>query len=359
LARWLFRFAFITFPTAAIAAPRPLGDDPPVEATFVDAAGKPVKLSDYRGKQSLVLLFMRGFKGDFACFFCGQQLHAYKDEYARLKDAGAEVLAILPGAKDARGSVEKVGTSDDHPDPDFTTRFRSSSIRTPGCRTFSVTFDPSRFSAPFPVNEPATVVLGKDGRVVTRITAPVRPIGPRWTRDPRRAGHDRRARVRCSARAPPRRRRLPLGAAVEELRRRNGLARATAGCCLTLTRCGEERAQMDTRDVSSQIPEERSRLVLVKVDHDAAPELVKQYGVQPLPDLRVLAPDGSSLTSSSASAVRPSRGPSPGGARPLCRHAPEEGDPATERARSQRRRRAADATPDAVGVAVLRGPVPA
>src|SRR5262245_11660165 len=35
-----------------------------------------------------------------------------------------------------------------------------------------------------------------------------------------------------------------------------------------------------------------SKFVLVKVDHDAEPELVKQYSVQPLPDVRLLASDG-------------------------------------------------------------------
>src|SRR5262245_8650969 len=86
-------------------------EDAAVEATFTDASGKPVKLSDYRGKSSLVLLFMRGFKGDFACFHCGNQMRACKEGYASLHDAGAEVLAILPGATDVKGFLEKVGTS--------------------------------------------------------------------------------------------------------------------------------------------------------------------------------------------------------------------------------------------------------
>jgi hypothetical protein len=53
---------------------------------------------------------------------------------------------------------------------------------------------------------------------------------------------------------------------------------------------------MDTVTYPAKSLEELlAKFVLVKVDHDAAPELVKQYGVQPLPDLRVLAPDGKQL----------------------------------------------------------------
>ncbi|HET6164903.1 MAG TPA: hypothetical protein VFG37_14635 [Planctomycetota bacterium] len=38
-----------------------------------------------------------------------------------------------------------------------------------------------------------------------------------------------------------------------------------------------------------------AKFVLVKVDHDAEPELVKRHGVQPLPDVRLLAPDGKEI----------------------------------------------------------------
>ncbi len=51
--------------------------------------------------------------------------------------------------------------------------------------------------------------------------------------------------------------------------------------------------QMDTVTYPDpKLEELLSKFVLVKVDHDAEPELVKRFGVQPLPDVRLLAPDG-------------------------------------------------------------------
>jgi peroxiredoxin len=137
------------------------------ETSFVDAAGHAVTLSELRGDRVAVLLFLRGFKGDFACYYCGTQLRAYKDAWPKLQAAGATVVAILPGAKDVRGFLEKVGTSDDaHPDPGFTLPFPV--VLDPdysACRRYGVCFDPGADAFTFPVSEPATVVVGKDGRV--------------------------------------------------------------------------------------------------------------------------------------------------------------------------------------------------
>ncbi|GEM_PF-4328693 len=89
-------------------------------ASFTNAEGKTVKLSGYRGKKTVVLLFMRGFTGEFACHYCGVQTKEYKRRYEELKAAGAEVLVILPGATDVKGYLEKVGTADqEKPDPKF------------------------------------------------------------------------------------------------------------------------------------------------------------------------------------------------------------------------------------------------
>jgi hypothetical protein len=99
-----------------------------------------------------------------------------------------------------------------------------------------------------------------------------------------------------------------------------------------------------------------AKFVLVKVDHDAAPELVKQYGVQPLPDVRLLAPDGKQVdqllgfTSAARLSSRLRRaldriagGESPAGA--------EKGDRKPETATSS----SVDPSPDAIGLAMLRG----
>jgi peroxiredoxin len=138
------------------------------ETTFVDASGHSVTLGELRGDRAAVLLFMRGFTGDFACFFCGTQLRAYREAWPKVEAAGATVVAILPGAKDVRGFLEKVGTSDDaHPDPGFALPFPV--VLDPdfaACRRFGVAFDPKADPSTFPVSEPATVVVGKDGRVV-------------------------------------------------------------------------------------------------------------------------------------------------------------------------------------------------
>ncbi len=137
------------------------------ETKFVDAAGRAVTLAELRGDQSAVLLFLRGFQSDFACFFCGTQLRAYREAWPKLQAGGATVVAILPGAKDVRGFLEKVGMADDaHPEPAFALPFPV--VLDPdfsACRRFGVAFDPKADAFTFPVSEPATVVVGKDGRV--------------------------------------------------------------------------------------------------------------------------------------------------------------------------------------------------
>jgi peroxiredoxin len=143
-------------------------EETPIDAVLVDAAGKPVHLSDWRGKRALVLLFMRGFTGEFACFHCSHQIAAWKEAYARVQAAGAEVVAVLPGAKSPSGFLEKVAAVlDDKSGPDYAVPFPV--LVDPdfsACRTFLVNFDPRPDAFPFPVSEPATLVLDKEGRLV-------------------------------------------------------------------------------------------------------------------------------------------------------------------------------------------------
>jgi len=153
-------------PTAGESA-LPTAQEGLLEAAFTDADGKTVRLSDYRGKQSVVLLFMRGFSGEFACYYCGLQTKEYKTRYEDLKSAGAEVLVILPGTTDAQAYLEKVGTADeDEPDPKFQVPYPILlDTDYSACRVFNVAFDPT-FNGAFPVDEPATIVIGKDGMVL-------------------------------------------------------------------------------------------------------------------------------------------------------------------------------------------------
>ncbi len=133
------------------------------DAAFQAADGKTVHLSDFRGKRSVVLLFQRGYDDGSACFYCAKQTNAYKTAYADLQAAGAEVVMILPGTVDSAGYLRAVGEMGDEQgdstfsvpfpvlgDPDFS-----------ACRTFDVPHvDPGHG---FPVSQPATFVLAKDG----------------------------------------------------------------------------------------------------------------------------------------------------------------------------------------------------
>jgi peroxiredoxin len=161
----LTRFlGLLTAAAAALSGQQPPSQAP--DATFDGAAGK-VALRDYRGKQAVVLLFMRGFDKDMACYYCGEQTRAYRSNYADFHDAGAEVLMVLPLAKDIAGYVRKVGESAEPPDPKFTLPFPVV-IDADGsaCAAFHVPTKKPDFGDPFPVSAPATVVIGKDGRIL-------------------------------------------------------------------------------------------------------------------------------------------------------------------------------------------------
>ena len=129
-------------------------------------ADEPVQPSDYRGKKAVVLLFMRGSNPKFACHFCSLQTKAYKSAYEELRKLDAEVLVVLPGADDVPTYLKNVGTDEEKDsDPNFTIPFpvlldRDFSL----CKAYEVPFKPG--GQPFPVSEPATVVLGKDGQVL-------------------------------------------------------------------------------------------------------------------------------------------------------------------------------------------------
>jgi peroxiredoxin len=136
-------------------------DDRAPDVALVSASGEPVRLSNWMGKRPVVLLFMRGFTGDFACFFCSAQTNDYEAQYEKLRNTGAEVLMILPGVKGpegAAGYVKAVGSKAlAFPlllDPDLS-----------ACRAFGVAAT-NRGDGVFPVDEPATIVVAKDGTIL-------------------------------------------------------------------------------------------------------------------------------------------------------------------------------------------------
>src|SRR5262245_34574563 len=92
--------------------------------TFKRSDGSALELSAYRDKKVVVLLFMRGFTGEFACTFCDSQTRDYKRLYDQFKAEQAEVLMVLPGTTDVRGYLRTIGLNDqEKPDPEFSVPF--------------------------------------------------------------------------------------------------------------------------------------------------------------------------------------------------------------------------------------------
>ena len=64
-------------------------------AVFIDANGKQVRLSDYRGKP-LVLVFTRGFPG-YICPMCTTYTAQITVAHRQFEEAGCQVLLVFPG----------------------------------------------------------------------------------------------------------------------------------------------------------------------------------------------------------------------------------------------------------------------
>ena len=153
---------------AAAVALRAQQPPPPAaapDASFDGAAGK-VALRDFRGKQAVVLLFMRGFEKGTTCYYCGEQTRAYLRSYADIHAAGAEVLMVLPLATDIAGYVRKIGEGAAPPDPNLALPFPVVLDKDgSACAAFHVPTKKGGLD-PFPVSSPATIVVGKDGRIL-------------------------------------------------------------------------------------------------------------------------------------------------------------------------------------------------
>jgi peroxiredoxin len=148
---------------SVLTGQQPLAQTPDV--AFDGAAGR-VVLRDFRGKQAVVLLFMRGFAQGMTCYYCGEQTREYQESYDKLHAAGAEVLMVLPLAKDIGGYVRKIGEGRQPAVPKLTLPFPVV-LDSDGsaCKAFAV---PTKTGGtdPFPVEAPATIVISKDGAVL-------------------------------------------------------------------------------------------------------------------------------------------------------------------------------------------------
>jgi peroxiredoxin len=136
------------------------------DATFTSTTGT-VALKDYRGKQAVVLLFMRGFNKGMACYYCGEQTRDYRAKYADVHAAGAEVLMVLPLADDIAGYVQKIGGGCSPPEPKLVLPFPVVIDKDgSACAAFHVPTQKTSGADPFPVSSPATIVIGKDGKIL-------------------------------------------------------------------------------------------------------------------------------------------------------------------------------------------------
>jgi len=136
------------------------------DATFLSTTGT-VALKDYRGKQAVVLLFMRGFNKGMACYYCGEQTREYRGKYADVHAAGAEVLMVLPLADDIAGYVQKIGEGCSPPEPKLSLPFPVVIDKDgSACAAFHVPTQKTSGGDPFPVSSPATIVIGRDGKIL-------------------------------------------------------------------------------------------------------------------------------------------------------------------------------------------------
>jgi peroxiredoxin len=73
-----------------------------LDLEFVDRTGKPVRLSDYRGKKHLVLVFLRGLTKvpGGLCPSCNAQTSRLVANHAEFAKRDAEVLIVFPGSKE-------------------------------------------------------------------------------------------------------------------------------------------------------------------------------------------------------------------------------------------------------------------
>ena len=73
-------------------SPKNVGD-----LVFSNPDGSKIKLSDYAGKQNIMLVFTEGFNG-MLCPFCQTQTSRLVSNYDKFKERDCEVIVVYPGS---------------------------------------------------------------------------------------------------------------------------------------------------------------------------------------------------------------------------------------------------------------------
>ena len=69
------------------------------ELVFTNPDGSKTKLSDYTGKQNVILVFTEGFNG-MLCPFCQTQTSRLVSNYDKFKERDCEVIVVYPGSEE-------------------------------------------------------------------------------------------------------------------------------------------------------------------------------------------------------------------------------------------------------------------
>jgi len=69
------------------------------QLSFLSTDGSVIKLSDFKNKQNVVLVFTEGFNG-MLCPFCTTQTSRLVANYKKFKDRDCEVIVVYPGPEE-------------------------------------------------------------------------------------------------------------------------------------------------------------------------------------------------------------------------------------------------------------------
>jgi peroxiredoxin len=141
------RFAknFIPLPGLKVLS---IGDVAP-DFTLPRIGGGLVKLSDYRGKQPVVVAFTRIFTEKLFCPFCYPHIQDLKQRYQEIRDRGAELLMI--------SSTDPVQSEQVVSDLELPFPF----LYDPDCTTFRLYGAGQALGAPLP----AQYIIDREGRI--------------------------------------------------------------------------------------------------------------------------------------------------------------------------------------------------